>query len=201
MGGAGRSGCIAMNQTMRLWLLGLGLVLAFWLLGAYNRLVRLRQAARTGFRPLVSQLRQRHAVAQALAQASRALLGEGSPLFEALEQAAAAAGKACDEAQSSPLKGAALLALGEAEMALGQRLEDLIHALQDLTSGEGPQPVVTELLRQRYQLHTQIVVSREVYHRAAMDYNDALGVFPTTLAAALFRFHPVPDLPLSAVPG
>lgn len=186
---------------MRLWLLGLGLVLAFWLLGAYNRLVRLRQAARSGFAPLVSQLRQRHAVAQAMAEAARNLLGETHELLEGVRAAAVVAGRACDEAQSSPLKGTALLALGEAEIALGQRLEELIHALQDLTSGEGPLPVVTELLRQRDQLHTQIVVSREVYHRAAVGYNDALGVFPTTLAAALFRFHPVPDLPLSAVPG
>ena len=57
-------------------------------------------------------------------------------------------------------------------------------------------PAVTELLRQRDALQQQLEVSREVYHRAAQEYNAALAIFPTTLAAALLRFHAVPEVPV-----
>jgi LemA protein len=171
-------------------------VLAFWLLGAHNRLVRLRQAARSAFAPLVSQLRQRHAVARALADASRSLLGAEATLADELVSAAQAAGEVSDQLQSRPLRGRGLLQLGEAEDALGHQLDRLGLALQDLTSGEGPMPAVSELLRQRDSLQQQIAVSREVYHRVAQEYNAALAVFPTTVAAALLRFHAVPEVPV-----
>lgn len=173
-----------------------GAVLLFWLLGAHNRLVRLRQAARNAFAPLVSQLRQRHAVAHALAEASRGLLGSDTALADELVSAARAASEVSDQVQAKPLRGRGLLQLGEAEDALGHQLDRLALTLQDLTSGEGPMPAVTELLRQRDALQQQLEVSREVYHRAAQDYNAALAIFPTTLAAALLRFHAVPEVPV-----
>jgi LemA protein len=110
--------------------------------------------------------------------------------------AAQVAGEVSDQAQSRTLKGRELQQLGEAEEALGHQLDRLGLALQDLTSGEGPLPAVSELLRQRDALQQQIAVSREVYHRLAQDYNLALTVFPTTVAAALLRFHEVPDVPV-----
>ena len=174
----------------------LATVLLLWMLGAHNRLMRLRQAARNAFAPLMSQLRQRHAVAQALAEASRGLLGADSVLVSELVAAARQAGEVSDQAQSRRLKGKELEQLGEAEDLLGHQLDQLGLALQDLTSGEGPLPAVSELLRQRDALQQQIAVSREVYHRVAQAYNEALAVFPTTVAATLLRFHAVPDVPV-----
>lgn len=182
---------------MRIVILLLLAVLLFWLLGAHNRLMRLRQAARTAFLPLVGQLRQRHAVAHALAEASRQLPGLDGGLADALVAAARSASELSDQAQSRPLKGQALQQLGDGEAELGEQLDRLTLALQDLTSGEGPMPAVSELLRQRDALQPQIAVSREVYHRAVQAYNEALAVFPTTLAAALLRFQSMPELPLA----
>lgn len=169
-------------------------ILAFWLLGAHNRLMRLRQAARSALSPLVSQLRQRHAVALALAEISRPLLGAENPMPDAVAAAAAAAGEVSDQVQGAPLHGRPMAAFGEAEDSLGQQLDLLALALQDLTSRDGPLPSVSELLRQRDGLQQQITVSREVYHRAAQAYNDALKVFPTTVAAVVLRFDGVPDV-------
>ena len=187
-----------MELEVQIVIAALVAVLAFWLLGAHNRLMRLRQVARTAFAPLISQLRQRHAVAHALAEASRSLLGPDAALADELVTAARAASEVSDQVQDSPLRGRGrgLLQLGEAEEALGHQLDRLGLTLQDLTSGEGPMPAVSELLRQRDALQQQIAVSREVYHRAAQEYNAALVIFPTTVAAAVLRFHPVPEVPV-----
>lgn len=179
---------------MSITILVLLAVLAFWLLGAYQRLKRLRHAAATAYGPLASHLRQRHAVALALTHASEALLGRDHPLLGPVVEAAHQAGSATDEAQIRGMKGNALQQVGAAEEALGQVLDPLIAALQDLTSGLGPEPAITELLRQRDTLQAHIHTTRLLYNHAAQTYNSALHVFPTTLAATLLRFREAPLL-------
>ncbi len=185
----------------RILTLALLAVLGFWMLGAYNRLVRLRTVTRNAFAPLASQLRQRHAVALTLAEASRALMGaHGDPdsLARAVLTTAAArrASTASDAVQSKPLQGSVLQQAVVAEAELVSALDELTLALQDLTSGDGPDPAVSELLRQRDALQEQIKFSLQVYQAAADDYNAALALFPTTVAAAIFRFHAAPLFPV-----
>lgn len=171
------------------------LVLAFWLLGAYKRLTRLRNKTHTAYGPLASHLRQRHAVALALAQAARPLLGEEhQPVALHVLNVAKLAGRATDEAQARGMRGNALQDVGAAEESLVTVLDELISELQDMTSGLGPEPAITELLRQRDTLQEQIHVTRLVYNRQAQLYNEALHIFPTTIIAALFQFRDAPLL-------
>ncbi|WP_293999989.1 LemA family protein [Sphaerotilus sp.] len=170
-------------------------VLAFWMLGAHKRLKRLRSKTHHSYSPLASHLRQRHAVALALAQAARPLLsGEEQPVAAQLIDAARQAGRATDAAQARGMRGNALQVVGSAEESLGTLLDTLVGALQDLTSGLGPEPAITELLRQRDALQEQIHISRLVYNREAERYNHALHVFPTTLVALAWRFKDAPLL-------
>jgi LemA protein len=153
-------------------------VLAFWMLGAYKRLKRLRSKTHHSYSPLASHLRQRHAVALALAEAARPLLsGDLQPVAAQLIDAARQAGRATDEAQARGMRGNALQVVGSAEESLGTLLDTLVGELQDLTSGLGPEPAITELLRQRDALQEQI-----------------LHVFPTTLVALAWRFKEAPLL-------
>ena len=170
-------------------------VLAFWMLGAYKRLKRLRTRAHAAYAPLASHLRQRHAVALALAQAARPLLGEGhQSAAQQVVNVAKLAGRATDEAQARGMRGNALQDVGAAEESLGRVLDELIGELQDLTSGLGPEPAITELLRQRDALQEQVHITRLVYNREAERYNTALHIFPTTVVAALGRFKDAPLL-------
>jgi len=170
-------------------------VLAFWMLGAYQRLQRLRTRTNHSYGPLASHLRQRHVVALALAQAARPLLsGDQQPIAAQLIDAARQAGRATDEAQARSMRGNVLQVVGAAEESLGTLLDTLVGELQDLTSGLGPEPAITELLRQRDALQEQIHISRLVYNREAEHYNHALHVFPTTLVALVCRFKDAPLL-------
>jgi LemA protein len=175
----------------------LAAILCLWTLGAYNRLVRLRNSMRTAFAPLASQLRQRHAVAFTLAEISRARMAgshQGSQIEVALK-AARQAGRASDNVQQRPLRGDVLQHLAVAEEVLVAALDELGHALQDLTSGIGPDPAISDLLRQRDALQEQIAFSRLVYNQSADEYNCAVALFPTTLVAGLFGFHAAPEFP------
>lgn len=178
-------------------------IFLLWALGAYNRLVRLRMATRAALTPLASLWRQRHAVALTLAETSRRRLGSAGDLtqVDALIAAAREASQAVDAVQSRPLQGDALRQAVAAESVLVGAVDALALTLQDLTSGDGPDAAVSELLRQRDSLQHAIGFARHVYTAAAQDYNSALTVFPTPLAAALFRFLPAPALPRERDPG
>ena len=176
-------------------------VLFFWIIGAAQRLQRLRTAAATLFVPLSSNLRQRHAIALALAHASRPLLGDEHALITRLVEAAQTAGRATDAAQMRSMRGTALQAIGEAELALVQSLDALGLHLQDLTSGSGPIAAITELLRQRDALQEQLASDRHLYNHAAQIYNEALHIFPTTLVAMLLRLRDAPLLASGAAPS
>jgi LemA protein len=172
-------------------------VLGLWMLGAYNRLVRLRNGMRTAFAPLASQLRQRHAVALTLAEASRTRMGQHqqATLVEGTLMVARQASRASDSVQLRPLRGDVLKLLAVAEEELVATLDELGQALQDLTSGIGPDPAVADLLRQRDGLQEQIAFSRQVYNQCADEYNRAVALFPTSVVAGLFGFHAAPEFP------
>ncbi|MEY8875141.1 MAG: LemA family protein [Leptothrix sp. (in: b-proteobacteria)] len=181
----------------RILLALIAIVLGLWALGAYNRLVRLRNAMLAAFSPLVGQLRQRHAVALTLAEASSERMGTPAELVrvEQLRTAARRAGLASDQVQGNRLRAGALQQLAVAEETLMSALDDLVEALQDLTSGTGPDPTVSGLLRQRDMLQEQIRFSRQLYNQASDEHNRALALFPTTLVATLYGFHSAPEFP------
>ena len=73
----------------------------------------------------------------------------------------------------------------------GDGIAQAVHQV----GGDGPDAVVSDLLRQRDQLQEQIAFSRQVYNHAADAYNQAIALFPTTLVASLLRFHRAPEFP------
>jgi LemA protein len=107
-------------------------VLAFWLLGAHNRLTRLRNHHQNAFGPLSSALRQRHAVALTLAEAARTLRGADRGQIEEVLAAAHQAAAASDSA-TLRVQAATLQRVANAEEVLGESLDELVHALHDLS--------------------------------------------------------------------
>ena len=100
------------------WVLLL-VTLGLWVLGAHNRLVRLRHDLRQAYAPLSSALRQRHAVALTLAETSRPRMAgtAQAELVDATTGAARRAGHACDQVQLKALRGNVLQQVAVAEEA------------------------------------------------------------------------------------
>ncbi len=166
-------------------------ILVFWLIGAHNRLSKLRHRQLNAFSPLCHALRQRHVVALTLAEAARNLRGAPGEQVEAVIAAAHRA-TAANHAPQIRQQAESLQRIADAEEALGQALDTLVHTLHDLSFGATPDPAVSELLRQRHALQGQIIFAAQVYNDTARTYNDALTVFPTPVAARLLRFEPAP---------
>ncbi len=165
--------------------------LLFWLLGAHTRLARLRQRHQSAQAPLSHALRQRQVVALTLAETARSQPDVPEDridqVLHAAHQATAASHHPHVRTQSDSFQR-----MVDAEEQLGRALDSLVHTLHDLSYGEALPPAISELMRQRHTLQGQIIFAAQVYNDAACEYNDALQIFPTTVAARLLHFQPTP---------
>ena len=180
-------------------------VLGFWMVGAYNRLVRLRSRIAQAFPPLAAQLRHRHDLAVALATASRPLFANQDPPLphaedarmhiEAVIAAANQARAAAEQAQTKPASAAVIRGLGLAEQVLERAFGNLANSLRrpELAHAD---PGIGERLAQIDAARTQLVFNARIFNESVGAYNDAIHLFPTRVVTALFQFEPASPLPL-----
>lgn len=167
-------------------------VLLFWVVGAYNRLVRLRADAKTAFGMLEAELtRQVDLVRDQLpppeATQPASLDSEGGSFWAGLHGAAAQFAASLAAARVRPLEPAGIAALSAAQdvlaMAWARAERDDAHDLA------GPRLPDTVTLR-RAQLALQTHAATQQFNQAVARYNDAIAQFPAVLLAWLFGFKP-----------
>jgi LemA protein len=163
------------------------LVLLFWGVGAYNRLVALRNAVGAAWAQLAEALQQRGAAVAPLVAALRdALAGEGAAL-DALLTAQARVAAAADALGPRPVLAEPAQAVVLAESAIGSALARVLALLDlhpELRDEAGVAPWVA-LLR---DTEPRIVFRRQRFNAAAHAYNDAVRQWPTRLLARLYGF-------------
>lgn len=169
----------------------LGAVLLFWIVGAYNRLMRLRTDANAAFATLEAELsRQVDLVRNQLpgpeATQPASLDGEGS-FWAGLHGAAAQFAASLAAARSRPLEPAGIAALSSAQDVLAMAWERAER--DDAHDLAGPRLPDTVTLR-RAQLALQTHAATEQFNQAVVRYNEAIGQFPAVLLAWLFGFKP-----------
>jgi LemA protein len=177
------------------WLLKAGgaAVLLFWVVGAYNRLTRLRGAIAQAWAQIDELLSRRGALLEPLLAALQEPLADEATTLAALAQADARQRGAAQAVRARPSQAAALMAwvLAEAELASPlARLQALLEQRADLHGSEAIQP----LLRQLAELAPRLVYARQAFSDAAAAYNAAAAEFPTRLVARLFGMRPTPGL-------
>jgi LemA protein len=181
-------------------------VLGFWMLGAYNRLVRLRNAVVEAFATLAPQLLHRHDLTAALAQAARSWL-DAAPrsdetergLYEALMAAANQARAATVAAQARSAEADALKSLSMAEQVLAGALAQAAPALaREPSEAQADQ---RERWAQLEATRPQLAFTAQLFNRAVDDYNGAARQFPTNIVATLFGFRPASALRPGPPPG
>ena len=169
----------------------LGAVLLFWIVGAYNRLMRLRADANAAFATLEAELsRQVDLVRNQLpgpeATQPAPLDGEGS-FWAGLHGAAAQFAASLAAARTRPLEPAGIAALSAAQDVLAMAWERAER--DDAHDLAGPRLPDTLTLR-RAQLALQTHAATEQFNQAVVRYNEAIGQFPAVLLAWLFGFKP-----------
>lgn len=169
--------------------LAVAAVLVFWMVGAYNRLVRLRNDIGAGWAQFDAQLQRRAlALPQLLAPLEAAMQAE-RPALEAVRVAESAVRQAADGLRSSPVQPdravALMVGLAQLDSALARLLALLdqhpeLRALDDVASA----------LRELHDVDLRLAFARQLFNTACEAYNEALDQFPTRLLAGFFRFSP-----------
>ncbi len=166
-------------------------VVGFWIVGAYNRLVRLRTSINEAFAAVDAQVRQRHELLDAWTTALRNVFDDSAQI-DAVAAAAAHLLQTAEVARQRPSAGAAVGNLGLADSALVTARGKLAAALPAHVN----QPSLSESASNLSGLGDKILAvdstlafARQQFNATVEVYNAALSQFPTTLLAGLFGFQ------------
>lgn len=178
-------------MSVSLWVfIVLGLVVFFWAVGAYNRLVRLKNAIANAFGQIDVQLKRRYDLIPNLVEVARRYLAHEAQTLEAVIAARNQARTAEQTAAGSPLNAGALGALAGAEQALGGALGKLFAVVEDYPDLKADQNM-RELSEELTSTENRVGFARQAYNDHVLEFNDAAAQFPTLLIARLFGFQPL----------
>lgn len=164
-------------------------VLTFWAVGAYNRLVRLRNTIANAFGQIDVQLKRRYDLIPNLVDAAKKYLSHERETLEAVIAARNRAKSASDAARSRPTDALAVTTLAAAEQTLNSSLGNLFalnEAYPELKADE----TIRELSEELTSTENKVTFARQAFNDAVLDYNNAQGQFPAVLVAKLFSFTP-----------
>ena len=169
-------------------------LLVFWTVGAYNRLVRLKNAVAREFASVDAQLRLRHEQLAQLLQMTGPRWTEQS--VSGVSQGLTRAVSACEAARAKPSDGPTAAALDEAERSLDEQLALLWRqpvAREAFHTDPGLRLVTDELKL----IEGKLGFVAEPFNRAVQAFNEAQSEFPTVLIARIFGFWTLTPLRLS----
>jgi LemA protein len=166
-------------------LVGLVVIVALWVMGAYNGLVKLRNRYRNAFAQIDVQLKRRYDLIPNLVETAKGFMKHERETLEAVIQArnmasSARQGVSTEDAESM---GALMAAEGGVGNALG-RLFALSEAYPDLKSNTNMMQVSEELT----STENKVAFSRQAYNDSVTAYNTQTEVFPSSVIAGMFNF-------------
>lgn len=158
-------------------------VLVFWVLGAYNRMVSLRNVLVGRFASVDELFRQRHALLERQVELLAVALTSAGPRLDALRAACRQADAARAHACIRPGAAGAITSLRVAEDILADARARL--PVQSVAGADLP-----ELNSRIAASDTTLAFARREFNAAVAGYNEAVRQFPTALVARLFGFRP-----------
>jgi LemA protein len=174
-------------STQQLLLIATAALLVFWMLGAHNRLVALRNAIIAAWAQVDEPLRRRAVALTALVAGLREHLPDENSALDAALAAQSQLQAAADALGARPALAPRAVALAAAESGLAAALSRLLALLEqrrDLAMADDLAPHLATL-RDAMQ---RLVFARQLFNDAVRSYNEAAHQFPTRLLAGLFGF-------------
>ena len=159
--------------------------IAFWVMGMYNGLVKLRNRYRNAFSQIDVQLKRRYDLIPNLVETAKGFMKHERETLEAVIQARNMASSARQGV--NPEDGASMSALMAAEGGLGSslgRLFALSEAYPDLKSNANMMQLSEELT----STENKVSFSRQAYNDSVTAYNTQREVFPANMIAGMFNF-------------
>ena len=160
-----------------------------WIVGAYNRLVALRNRFKNAYAQIDVQLKRRYDLIPNLVETAKGYIKHERGTLEAVVAARNAASAANVLAAQNPGDAAAMKQLSGAETALTSTLGPLFavaEAYHDLKANTTMMTLMEELT----STENKVAFARQAYNDSVMAYNTQRETFPTNLIAGPFNFGP-----------
>ncbi len=166
-------------------------VLVFWVVGAYNRLVRLRGEAIAAFGGLESELVKQVELVRRHLPASDATmpapLEHDGSIWAGLQGAAAQCATSLAAARHRPLEPQGIAALGAARDVLAMAWERAEREdAHDLAGARLPDTMIARWVQLALQTHSAVAL----FNQAVARYNEGIAQFPAAVLAWVFGFKP-----------
>jgi LemA protein len=169
--------------------LALGVVLIFWAVGAYNRLVALRNTVADAWAQVHEGLKRRAEAAAPLAALLAAPLASEQRALDTWLADHATAERAAANMAARPLDAARAAAWLAAEATLAASTSR-VFALMDGAGALPERERVAELVAGWRGGEQQAQFARRLFNDAAEAHDAAVRQFPTTVLARLYAFAP-----------
>ena len=172
-------------------------VVGFWLMGAYNGLIALKNQVANAWKQIDVQLKRRHDLIPNLVNTVKGAMSFERETLEAVVSArnlAITAGQSGNVAQTAAAEGQLTGALS--------RLLAVVEAYPDLKATGN----VAQLQEELTSTENKIAFSRQLYNDTATQYNTKQQQFPTNFVAGMAGAHPaelweITDVAERAVPA
>ncbi|MGI9598026.1 MAG: LemA family protein [Acidimicrobiales bacterium] len=162
-------------------------LIGFFLVSVYNKLVKLRERARNAFAQIDVQLERRHDLIPNLVETVKGYMGHERETLEAVVNARAAATQARIEVSGDPENLEAMQKLSQSEGALGGALSRLLavsEAYPDLKANQNMAQLTEELTT----TENKIAFSRQNYNDQVNNYQEYKQTFPPVILANAMGF-------------
>ncbi|PIR03116.1 MAG: hypothetical protein COV60_02040 [Candidatus Magasanikbacteria bacterium CG11_big_fil_rev_8_21_14_0_20_43_7] len=160
-------------------LLAVVVLIALWLVGVYNGLIKLRNRTQEGWSDIDVQLKRRHDLIPNLVNSVKGYMTHERELLENITKARSQAMTAQDKGDTA--------GLASAESMLGGMLGKLqiaVEAYPDLKANTN----VAQLMDELSDTENKIQASRRFYNGMVRDFNTKMEVFPSNMVAGMLKF-------------
>jgi LemA protein len=158
-------------------LLGIVVVLIFWVVALYNGLVGLRNQAKNSWSQIDVQLKRRHDLIPNLVETAKGYMVHERETLSRITEARNLAMKAGTPGEA-----------GKAESQLGGALSNFFVVVEnypDLKANENFLALQEELA----STENKISFARQFYNDSVMKLNNKIQMFPSNIIASMFSFH------------
>ncbi len=179
-----------LSQIVTLSVLAL---LLFWGVGAYNRLVKLRNDITNAFAQIDVQLKRRHDLIPNLVEVARKYLDHERDTLERLAAARNQIMAACELVRTRPGQAGPVKSLALAEEVMSSALSGF-HAVVEANPDLKADVMLTQLSEELTHTENKVAFARQLFNDATTDYNNGIEQFPTNVIAGPCGFRSAPLL-------